>query len=163
MLRPGVCKKTNGMALFLVIGTLIIVVILVRVILSLIVSQQRIGRHNVARVQAYYAARAGMEYAFEKLRTGAWYYNTSADNSCLNSTPCVIPESEFPSSIGTFNTSETVKQQFRVIFCPNTCTPDGNVNNCTICGNSTVPCTPPTGYTYCVNVAVKYTSSDIPT
>lgn len=158
MLSPGIDKKTIGMALYLVIGTLIIVVILCRAILVLIISQQRITHHNVARIQAYYAAKAGMNYALEMLRQGNWTYTSDTVNSCPNPTGCIYNESEFPNSIGNFSNTTGAKE-FKVVFCPY------NATSPVTCAPSTVACnTSMVGnYPYCVNISVKYTSPDIPT
>jgi len=53
-----------------VLATLSVVVILANVVLSIISSQSRLTQHQVGRIQAYYAALAGMNYAYEMLRRG---------------------------------------------------------------------------------------------
>jgi len=60
----------RGVVLFIVLGTLLVVVSLATVILSLILSHTRLTYHQTSRIQAYYAALAGMNYAIEKLRVG---------------------------------------------------------------------------------------------
>lgn len=143
-------NRYKGAALYLVIGTLIIVVILARVILSIILNQATISRHHSTRIQAYYAAQAGMNYALEQLRTGTWYYNSAEDNSCPTASGgCDIPEPEFPSQILPFSGEE---QQFKVVFCPSGVT----------CAPSFQSCTPPAGYNFCINISVKYTAPEIP-
>ena len=142
-------SRQKGAALYLVIGTLIIVLILARVILAVVLSQTTTSRHHSTRIQAYYAAQAGMNYALEKLRTGAWYYNSDVDNSCPNASGgCDVEEPEFPPSILTFGSTN---KSFRVIFCPSG----------TICAPSVQACSPPEGYNFCINISVKYTSPDI--
>jgi len=127
----------------MVLGTIIIVAILITVILSIISSQSRITQHQVSRIQAYYAAQAGMNYALEMLRTGLWTFNPPF-NSCQDPFGQVINDSDFPNSIGSFDGSND--RQFRVIFCP---------ENSTCAGN---PCNPPTGIDFCVDIAVEYIS-----
>jgi len=159
MFKPAFGKKTKAVALYLVLGTLIVVVILARVMLAVILTQTRISRHHAGRIQAYYAAQAGMNYAREKLRTGAWHYNGPGDNSCPPTavgvaSPCDITESELPASITTLGTG--TNRQFRVVFCPGSPTPQQ-------CAPSLDFCDPlPTGYTFCIQVSVKYTSPDVP-
>ena len=66
----------RGVVLFIVLGTLLVVVSLATVILSLILSHARLTYHQTTRIQAYYAALAGMNLAREKLRTGTWTTGT---------------------------------------------------------------------------------------
>lgn len=68
MIRVG--KK--GIALFMVLATILIVVILSNIVLSIISSQSRLTHHEVNRIRAYYAAQAGLVYTMEKLRNGSW-------------------------------------------------------------------------------------------
>ena len=64
----------RGFALYLVLAVLLVVVILANVILNLITSQSKLTHHQVKRIQAYYAAQAGVQYALENLRVNnsAW-------------------------------------------------------------------------------------------
>ena len=62
----------RGIALFMVFGTILVVVILANVILNIMLSHSRLSHHQVGRIQAYYAAMAGTNYALEMLRTGTW-------------------------------------------------------------------------------------------
>mgnify|MGYP001767600384 CR=1 FL=1 len=64
----------RGVALYLVLAVLLMVVILANIILSLVSSQSRLTQHKVKRIQAYYAAQAGVNYALEMLRlnTPGW-------------------------------------------------------------------------------------------
>jgi Tfp pilus assembly protein PilX len=71
----GFAKK--GIALFMVLGTLLVVTILAFIMLNIILSHSRLTQHQVGRIQAYYAAQAGMNYALEMLRTGAWTVGNS--------------------------------------------------------------------------------------
>lgn len=131
----------RGIAIYLVLGALIMAVVLARVVLNIILNQASVSHHRQSRVQAYYAAQAGVNYALEKLRTGAWTFT-----SCTNAAPCVVDfEDDFPASILYFTNSS--KKQFRIIFCANG----------TTCANTT-NCTPPLGFNYCIDSAVKYTA-----
>jgi Tfp pilus assembly protein PilX len=64
--------KTNrrGVALIMVLGTLLVVLTLANIILNIILSQSRLTHHQVSRIQAYYAGLAGVNYAIDKLRLG---------------------------------------------------------------------------------------------
>jgi Tfp pilus assembly protein PilX len=64
--------RKKGVALLLVLGTLMVVLVLAGIVLGLISSQSRLTHHQVSRIQAYYAAFAGMNLALENLRTGVW-------------------------------------------------------------------------------------------
>jgi Tfp pilus assembly protein PilX len=159
MFKPIFGRKTKAAALYLVLGTLIVVVILARVMLAAILTQARISRHHAGRIQAYYAALAGTNYAREMLRTGAWHYNGPGDNSCPptavgSASPCDVTESEFPASISTLGTG--TNRQFRVVFCPGDPAPQ-------LCAPSKVYCDNPDGYNFCIQVSVKYTSPDVST
>ena len=129
----------KGVAIFMVLATIMIVVVLANVVLAIISNQSRITRHEVGRVQAYYAAQAGLVYAMEKLRNGSWTY--VGTNSCPNGTPCTITDSGFAPYI--------LSNQVSVIFCD-------SGSNCSI-GTSTVNCNPPSGINFCVQSFVNYT------
>jgi Tfp pilus assembly protein PilX len=104
----------RGVALYFVLATLLVVIILANVILSLIGSQTRLTSHQVKRIQAYYAAQAGVNYALERLRLNAtnWVppaapssiarricgpsYNLSHSSLCSSPN---LTESDFPSAI----------------------------------------------------------------
>jgi len=60
----------KGVVLLIVLGTLLVVVSLATVVLSLMLSHSRLTHHQTSRIQAYYAAMAGVNYAIEKLRVG---------------------------------------------------------------------------------------------
>jgi type II secretory pathway pseudopilin PulG len=64
----------KGIALYLVLAVLIIVIIFANIILSSISSQSQFTYHRVRRIQAYYAAQAGINAAFEGLKANdtAW-------------------------------------------------------------------------------------------
>jgi len=140
MLKIGINK--SGIALFIVLTTVIVVVLLGDITLKFIASQNTFSHESVRRIQAYYAAKAGMNYALENLRTRTW---TFAPNSCPNAAGCTIcktgggctvNDDTFPASI----------QLVRVIFCPSG----------TICASSPFSCEPPSGINFCVNTTVTY-------
>ena len=132
-------RNRKGVLLFIVLGTIIVVATLATVILRIILSQSRLTHHQISRIQAQYVAKAGMVYALEMLRTNAWTY--SPTNSCPDGTPCVVTDTSFPPSV--------VNKQFSIVFCPSgsTCAPVAD------------PCTPPVGYSYCINSTAVFTYS----
>ena len=99
-------QDNKGIALYFVLAILLVVVILANVILTFISSQTRLTGHQVKRIQAYYAAQAGMTFALEMLRTNApgWTATTAFTKTlCSSTTPAAIPcdhtETSFPASI----------------------------------------------------------------
>ena len=62
-------SNRKGVILFIVLGVIIVVATLSTVILRIILSQTRLTHHQVSRIQAQYAAKAGVNYALEMLRT----------------------------------------------------------------------------------------------
>jgi len=61
-------SNKKGALLFIVLATIIVVVTLSIVILRIMLSQSRLTHHQVSRIQAQYAAKAGVLYALDKLR-----------------------------------------------------------------------------------------------
>jgi len=126
-------KYKKGVALFMVLATVLISVILAGVVLNIITSQNRLTQHKVDHIRAYYAAQAGMVYAIEMLRKGSWTY----PGSCPNNAPCSLPASE----------TDPYLTRVRIVLCPS-----GN-----ICGTTmTTACTPPVGYNFCVTTLFDY-------
>lgn len=70
----------------MVLMTLLVTAILGTILLNFMSSQTRFTHHQVSRIQAYYAALAGMNYAYERLRTGTWAAGT--DCTCLPPVIC---------------------------------------------------------------------------
>ena len=95
----------KGVVLFIVLGTLLVVANLNIVILSLILSHARLTLHQTSRIQAYYAAQAGMNYALEKLRTEDTNWIPFPDTSpntrtrTLCRSGCDVNEPDLPNSI----------------------------------------------------------------
>lgn len=131
---PNLSRK--GFIIFIVLGVIMVVAVLATVSLRIISNQARLTHHQVGRVQAQYAAKAGMVYALDQLRRGAWVYAPPA-NSCKNTGDCPIVDATFPKSVKSVN----------VIFCP-----QGS-----ICPGSAKPCDPPAGIAFCINTAADYT------
>jgi Tfp pilus assembly protein PilX len=66
-----VTANQKGVIMYMVLVSILMTVILACIILNIISSQARLSHHEVSRVQAYYAAMAGVNFAIEKLRTGS--------------------------------------------------------------------------------------------
>lgn len=78
-------RNNRGVALFIVLSIIIVVMVLTVVILRIISNQSRLTHHQVSRIRAFYADKAAMNLAFDKLRTGAWTQNpTSIVYYCIN-------------------------------------------------------------------------------
>lgn len=82
----------KGIVLFIVLATIMVVVVLANVIMGIISSQARLTHHQVTRMQAYYAAQAGMNLAMENLRTGTWTTGTYS----LCSAGCTVNDPNIP-------------------------------------------------------------------
>jgi len=57
----------KGVALFIVIGVIMLVILAANTILNVILSQTRLARHETGRIQAFYAAKSGIYHAIEQL------------------------------------------------------------------------------------------------
>ncbi len=67
----------KGVVLFIVLGVVLITATLAAVVINLVLSHYRLTHHQSSRIQAYYASMAGVNYAIEQLRTGAWAPGTN--------------------------------------------------------------------------------------
>ncbi len=125
----------SGIALFIVLATILVILLLGEITLKFMASQNRFTHESVNRIQAYYAVKAGMNYALEMLRLGTWSFPAN----CAAPAGCVIPTlpNEFPPSI---------VLPIKVIFCP-----PGN-----LCAGSPFQCLPPPGINFCINTTVTY-------
>ena len=98
------CDK-RGIILFIVIGIIMVVVILSTIILKVITSHSRLTHHQVSRIQAQYAAKAGVIYALDKLRRNddatCWSSSGSYTRIMRSSgaAACVVIEPALPKSI----------------------------------------------------------------
>jgi len=98
--------NSRGVALYFVLAILLVVVILANIILTFITSQTRLTGHQVKRIQAYYAAQAGMNLALEMLRNNDpnWITTDTAKvrRICRRLNECSAPnltEPSFPPSV----------------------------------------------------------------
>lgn len=130
-------NNSRGMALFIVLGIFFIVVLLANITLGIISSQSRLTRHNISRIQAYYAALAGVNYAYEMMRTGAWPVPSGASpdyySICRTGSSCNYTDPDLPASIS-----------------------DGKVY-ITIYRSGAANCAPPAGTAACISASVDYT------
>ena len=129
-------RNKRGVLLFIVLATIIVVAILSTIMLRIMLSQSRLTHHQVSRIQAQYAAKAGMVMAQSLLYSNTWTY--SPTNTCPNPGGCVIADT-FPPSI--------VNQRAMVIFCRpgSTC--------------HSVTCSPPPGASFCIVSYADFTST----
>lgn len=130
--------ENRGVALFMVLVTILMVLVLANVVLSLVANQNRLAHHEISRMQALYAAQAGMVYALEKLRNGQWVYGVN----CPSGTPCEAP----PGGDAGF-VPYVVNNRAYITFCPS-----GSTCN-------SIVCSPPAGTTFCVQSLAEYTYS----
>lgn len=89
-------RRKRGIALFIVLLLIMVVIVLTVVILRITSSQARLIHHQVSRIRAYYAGKAGMNLAFYNLRTGNWIAPSSGVNYyCINGSvdavTCTVP------------------------------------------------------------------------
>jgi Tfp pilus assembly protein PilX len=130
-------RSKRGIILFIVIGIIMLVAVLSTIILRIVANQSRLTHHQVSRVQAMYAAKAGMVWALEMLRTGTKVYSVAlARNDCPPATPCELSET-WPGSVNSV----------KVIFCPS-----GD-----LCPPSKSNCITPSGYAFCINSTADFT------
>jgi len=126
----------------MVLGTLLVAVILANVILTIISSQSRLTHHQVSRIQAHYAAMAGVNYALEMLRINDpnWLIPSSPHNLCNGcAAPADINEPNLPASV----TNVAIR-----VIAPGAGTPG--------CDTTAVPSVP-AGVTACVQATATYT------
>lgn len=123
--------KKKATVLFLVLTTIFVVVLLATVALNIMFSLSRFTHHRASRIQAYYATLAGMNYAWENLRTGNWTFSPA--NSCPSPSGCVISDTDFPHVV--------VNREVRIILLTS-----GSAN-----------CTSPPSSTNCIRVTTNYT------
>ncbi|MDD5108850.1 MAG: hypothetical protein PHC29_05010 [Candidatus Omnitrophica bacterium] len=97
--EPNCTKK--GIILLIVLGVILLVVTLTTVILRIISNQSRLTHHQVSRIQAQYAVKAGVIYALDKLRRNddvGWPASGEYIKTMCK-TGCDINEPDLPKSI----------------------------------------------------------------
>ncbi len=113
---PKINADKKGIAIYLVLGAVIMAIVLAKIILNIILNQTSVTHHRLSRIQAYYASLAGINYALEMLKTGQWKMGTD----CKDSAPCIKDfetANDFPASILNIAPG-TTKKQFQIILCP---------------------------------------------
>jgi len=130
--------KKKGVVLLIVLGTILIVASLTAIILSLMLSHARLTYHQTGRIQAYYAALAGVNYGLENLRTGGYTLTTSCATTSCCSSPCTMSFAD-----GDFRPSILVSPANGVLI--------------TIIPYGLTGCTASPGNTTCVSAKATYT------
>jgi Tfp pilus assembly protein PilX len=137
-------NSKRGFALFVVLGTLILGVVLGNVIMSLILNHARLTQHQTGRIQAYYAALAGVNVAIENLRTGVWTYtpNSCADPGATGTSACLVTDASFnaPNSpiVGYTDGTGAWHPSVEIVFCPSGSNCKGSPSACTPPPNSNI-------------------------
>lgn len=91
--------KQRGTALVIVLGVILVVTLLSVVVISFMLSQSRLTKHQVDRMKAKFLAQSGINYALEMIRLGTWVVPTSGTNNysiCNASPPCSKADADFP-------------------------------------------------------------------
>lgn len=94
----------KGIALYLVLAVILVVVILSNVILNLISNQSKLTYKQTRRIQAFYAAKAGIRLAMANLQTDNPNWATGTGNTltrviCRQATgvfPCTAANLAYP-------------------------------------------------------------------
>lgn len=143
--------RRKGVAMFMVLATILIVVVLANVALTIVSNQGRLTRHEVGRIQAYYAAKAGLEYTMMKIKVGDWPFSGGAERYYCFAT---VPAGAGQCITGVLNNTipydegVTAKGAYRIEV--EVCRDVGGVGSCG------PPPTTPTG-TIRLNAKVDYT------
>ncbi|MDD5432931.1 MAG: hypothetical protein PHO70_08135 [Candidatus Omnitrophica bacterium] len=136
-------RNDRGVILFIVLGTILVVVFLANAILALISNQTRFTHHQVSRIQGYYASWAGINYAYEMLSNGGLAIPTVNNpriiTMCAPGGGCTINENFDNNAAGT----RTAVQSVRITIA--------NINDA-ICGNPP----PPAGAQACIRSTADY-------
>ena len=97
--------NTKGVTLLLVLVLILVVVILANIALVILRSHSKLTHHQVSRIQGFYAAQAGMNYALEMFRLGpgnGGWPTPLPDNPVtytICAAGCDVIENEFPHTI----------------------------------------------------------------
>ena len=65
--------KRKGVILVIVIGVMLVIVILALAITYVMTQEAQVTEHKIKRMRAYYAAKAGVVYARDELRSNSNY------------------------------------------------------------------------------------------
>ena len=148
----------KGIALLAVLVTLLIVAAFANVAMNITLSQSRLTRHKVSRIQAYYATTAGVNYALDKLRRADdpfnWPIPTAANPvvshyMCRTAPPCFGDAASIQEP-GLSTAIEFVLIRVAIAGAP--------TNNPVVTTPPLWPqCNPPAGVNTCVNARAVYT------
>jgi len=139
----------KGIALFMALGLLMIVVVFANVILTIMLNQSRVTGHQVGRIQAYYAGMGGMNLALDNLRSGTWTFDPV--NSCPepvvgSRADCIIDET-VDSALVDEDGVTTAVRFVEIVFCP-------RGDTCLGVGAACNPLS--TDIDFCINTGVTY-------
>ncbi len=137
MVNPTVPKR--GALLFIVIMTIVVAVILGNVILNMMLSQGRLSLFELRRIQAKYASMAGINWAYQNLRTENWAMPAAGNCERRSLTD---GDTAFPSSINYVDVYVA--------------SPGATCTNA-LGQQVTDPCEPPTGAEVCISSVADYT------
>jgi Tfp pilus assembly protein PilX len=139
----GKRARNKGVALFIVIATIFVLILLANIILNLMLSQSRLTHHQVSRIQAYYASLAGVNYTYDALRRGAWV----VPGAGASDTHCISRNAGECAALGIVCTDETIDSAFpSTIECIQVVVSPSGVNGCD----------PPTGSDSCISATSHY-------
>jgi len=95
--------NNKGVALIIVLATILAIVILANLIMTMMLSSSRLTHHKVSRIQSYYASLAGVNYAINRLalktdalwpETGTYIrYICNSNAACTFSAAIPVPPS----------------------------------------------------------------------
>ena len=147
-------SQKSGVALLIALGTVLMVAILGLVVLRHVSSSSSLTQHQVGRTQAYYAAKAGVNYVYDELRRGD-LTEPLANNFGLVEI-CDSSRSDCPSSgmLANHNESNLPISVERIIIAlagrgAMATYGTDNISGC-------APCNPPTGVETCICAMTIY-------
>ena len=73
--------KSKGVTLILVLSFILVSIILANAAAIFMRTQTKLSHYKLIRIQAFYAAQAGMNYALEELRDGSWVAGTDCTDA----------------------------------------------------------------------------------
>ena len=94
--------NSRGVTLVLLLSFILAVIVMANVALLILASQTKLSFHQVSRIQAYYAAQAGINYALERLRVNDsnWPVPSSNHELCRGCSGADdIDEPDLPASV----------------------------------------------------------------
>jgi len=90
-------RSNRGIALYMVICMLIVVLALAFVVANLLSSHFRFTHHEIQRIRAYYAAMAGLVLAYDQLTYGVPAWTTAIPTTHqLFCSACEFPDATIP-------------------------------------------------------------------